>query len=495
MFADKLNFLISIVGISGGELAKAVALDPSYISRLRHGKRALPKDQNFIEPIALYFATHLKNDYQKKLICDAMGLAVEWPQTVEKAQKYILSWFVTDNPRQQEMMRDVFNKITKSFPLDAPVYIENLPDLTEYRNDTREIYFGLSGKQDAFIRFFTMAIDAEQGSEMQIFCNEDLSWQTQTPGFKEKLLSLFKAYAKGGNTIKIIHSISEDTEAMLDSLQGWIPIYLTGYVEPYYYPKIREDFYRRTAFVVPGVAAMTSSSLDGNAAEPMTFILTDPHAVDVVEGEWKYLATKSKPLAKVFSAKNKEGLNAVLKEFFNAKTDTILFHEDISPFILPESMRKTKEIRECFYFKSIEKLIKEFNYTEVIAIPNVDKICRGETPVQLSSVISGKQVYFTKEEYLKNLYYLADLLEAEKNYDLLIKNHALQDLFFCIKKDVGILVTKPQEAARAFYIEQVNIVQVVWEFLKATTQETTPENQAEVLQAFRRLIKEIEATS
>lgn len=498
MFADKLNFLISIVGISGGELAKAISLDPSYISRLRHGKRALPKGQTFLEPIALYFATHIKNDYQKKLVCDAMETESSWPETIEKAQKYILNWFVIDSPRQQGIMRDVFREIAKSFPLNAPVYIENLPDLSEYRNDERPIYFGVKGKQDAFLRFLTIAIDSanmdvEGNTKMQIFCNEDLSWQTQSPGFAEILVSLFRVYAKAGNTIKIIHSISEDTESMLDLLQGWIPIYLTGYVEPYYYPKIREDFYRRTAFVVPGVVAMTSSSLYGNAAESMTFVLTDPQAVAVVESELKYLVAQSKPLTKVFSAKNKEGMNVVLKEFFNSKSDTILFHEDIAPFILPESMRKIKETRGCFYFKSVEKLIKDHNYTEVIAIPDVDKICRGETPVQLSSVVSTEQVYFTKQEYLKNLYYLANLLEAEENYNLLIRNHALQDLFFCIKKDVGIFITKPQKAARAFYIEQPNIVKLVWEFLQTTNQEATLKNQSEVLQTFRELIKEIEA--
>ena len=80
MFSEKLNFLISIIGISGGELATAISLDPSYISRLRHGKRALPKEHLFMEPIALYFATHIKNDYQKKLVSEAMGITLDWPE-------------------------------------------------------------------------------------------------------------------------------------------------------------------------------------------------------------------------------------------------------------------------------------------------------------------------------------------------------------------------------------------------------------------------------
>ncbi|NCB43039.1 MAG: hypothetical protein EOM59_10520 [Clostridia bacterium] len=489
MFADKLNFLISIVGISGGELAHAVDLDPSYISRLRHGKRALPKEHHFIEPISLYFATHIKSDYQKTLLCDAMGVTLEWPETTEKAKKYITSWLLTENPRQYDMIRNVFLEIARSFPLDSSVYIEALPDLSEYSNDTREIYFGKEGKRDAFLRFFALAIEAEDSQEMQMFCNEDLSWQSETPGFRQKVRSLLTVFAKAGKKIKIIHSLSEDIDSMLESLQGWIPIYLTGYVEPSYYPKIREDFYRRTAFVVPGVAAMISSSLNGNTGETMTFILTKSEAVKVVEAELSYLMSQSKPLTKSFSAKNKEGLHSVLREFFNAKADTILVHDDFLPFILPANISKVKALRDFFYFKNIEGLLKKYNYTEVISVPDVTKIRNGNVPVQLSGVIESNQTFFTKDEYIKNLDHVLELLEAESSYSLHVKNHAFQDIFLCIKKGVGILIAKEQDSSVLFYIEQPNIVDVVWEFLSITNRETTVDNQQEVLRELHKLSK------
>lgn len=493
MFADKLNFLISIVGISGGELANSISLDPSYISRLRHGKRALPKKQHFIEPVAEYFATHITSDYQKKLICDAMGITSSWPEDKEKAQKYIVNWLVTENPRQRDIMRTVVRQISNSFPLDIPVYIENVADLDKYREDHREIYFGIDGKQEAFLRFLTLAMDSPTPNEIQMFCNEDLSWQVEFPEFRNKLLSLLTVYAKSGNKIKVIHSLSEDAEAMLSMLQGWIPIYLTGYVDPYYYPKIREDFYRRTAFIIPGVAAMISSSLDGNKSEGMTFVLTDANAVRVIESEFNYLMSQSKPLAKVFLTSDKEHLHKVVKEFFNTKAETILLHENILPFIIPESTRHFKGEKVLSCFKSLEKLLAKYRLIDIVSVPNIEKIQKGEIPMPLSELIGPEQIFFKKEEYLKNLRHIMALLDSEKNYNLFIKDHALKNIFLCVKKDVGIFITKIQGAAEAFYIEQPDIVGLVWDFLQDSTAENASKTSKEILLALQDLATQLKS--
>jgi hypothetical protein len=418
MFAEKLNFLISIIGISGGELAHAISLDPSYISRLRRGKRALPKDQHFTESISSYFATQITSEYQNKLMCDALGIT-EWPEAPEKAQKYILNWLLTENPRQRNIIRTIFKQITDSSPLDVSTQVENLPDWPECKNDEREIYFGKKGREEAFLHFLAIATDTSESDEMQMFCNEDLSWQIGTPGYRNKVESLFTAYAKAGNTIKIIHSLSEDTDAMLDMLQTWIPIYLTGYVEPFYYPKIREDFYRRTAFVVPGVAAMLSSSLNGNTAEAMTFILKDKEAIKVVESELSYLMSQSNPLAKVFSSRDEESLHNVIRNFFKAKADTILLHGDITPLILPDNIRKSKDAKNFSCFKNVENLLKKYDFTDIMSMPDVAKICDGKTPVPLFEVIGSNQAFLTKEEYLKNLYHMIEFLTTEENYHVL----------------------------------------------------------------------------
>ena len=51
--AKKLDFLMRLTGTQNNTLAKALAFDASYISRLRVGKRSLPRNRDIISPMAI----------------------------------------------------------------------------------------------------------------------------------------------------------------------------------------------------------------------------------------------------------------------------------------------------------------------------------------------------------------------------------------------------------------------------------------------------------
>lgn len=65
-FAEKLDFLMNITQTSNSALAHAATLDASYISRLRTGKRLMPKDNHMIQGMTIFLARQFKEDYQKK---------------------------------------------------------------------------------------------------------------------------------------------------------------------------------------------------------------------------------------------------------------------------------------------------------------------------------------------------------------------------------------------------------------------------------------------
>ena len=54
-----------------------------------------------------------------------------------------------------------------------------------------------------------------------------------------------------GNRIKIIHTISRDLGEMLSAISQWMPLYMIGAIEPYFYPKKRDGIFKRTLFIAP----------------------------------------------------------------------------------------------------------------------------------------------------------------------------------------------------------------------------------------------------
>ena len=54
MLAGKLDFLLKLTDTSNSAMGRALGFDPSYISRMRSGKRGLPRDRFFLEPAAAF---------------------------------------------------------------------------------------------------------------------------------------------------------------------------------------------------------------------------------------------------------------------------------------------------------------------------------------------------------------------------------------------------------------------------------------------------------
>ena len=66
IIGDKLNFLMRVTETRNNILGKAIAFDPSYISRIRTGSRGVPKHRDFIYPAAAFFAQAVQTKEQKE---------------------------------------------------------------------------------------------------------------------------------------------------------------------------------------------------------------------------------------------------------------------------------------------------------------------------------------------------------------------------------------------------------------------------------------------
>ena len=77
IIGDKLNFLMLVTETRNNILGKAIAFDPSYISRIRTGSRGVPKHRDFIYPAAAFFAQAVQTKEQKEklaeVICPGRG--------------------------------------------------------------------------------------------------------------------------------------------------------------------------------------------------------------------------------------------------------------------------------------------------------------------------------------------------------------------------------------------------------------------------------------
>ncbi len=89
MFAQRLDFLMRLTNTKNSTLGRVLYLDLSTIGRLRSGQRGLPKGQDFVEAMSLYFAEKIKEELQRKGAAAVICPGKKWPQEAAQAAELI----------------------------------------------------------------------------------------------------------------------------------------------------------------------------------------------------------------------------------------------------------------------------------------------------------------------------------------------------------------------------------------------------------------------
>lgn len=106
-----------------------------------------------------------------------------------------------------------------------------------------------------------MILQENTSQTLFLFSDENMEWLYEDAAFAARWAESFKKVIEKGNRVKIIHTVARDINEMLEAVTKWIPIYMTGAVEPYYYPRLRDGLFQRTLFIAPDTGAVVSSSV------------------------------------------------------------------------------------------------------------------------------------------------------------------------------------------------------------------------------------------
>ena len=321
--AEKIDFLMTLTNTRNSELGRALHFDASYISRIRSGKRGLPKGQPFIEPAGLYFARAISEDYQKTAAAQELSPQGYWPEDEKKAAALIRHWLKGEKAEQNPV-----SKLLTAMQADgsAAKSASGKYKATGGTKAAAIYYYGNSGRRDCVINFLTMLCETGAPQTVLLRSEEDIEWMTEDPAFLQTWAGLMMRLIANGGRIRIIHSISRDANEMWEAVQNWIPLYMTGAIEPWYYPNLRDGVLRRTIFVAPQQAAITAVSVKGQAEDGVNAYVTDPKAIEALQQEFNAYLTLCRPLMEI-SRLEKESDLAALRSGFLKSDDSCLSYQ------------------------------------------------------------------------------------------------------------------------------------------------------------------------
>jgi len=503
LFYEKLDFLMKITNTTNKSLSMHTSLDPSFISRLRRGQRNPSKDNSYITSMAKYFSRHCSESYQRKILYDMLKISAELTES-ELCDK-IIEWLsITQGPEFQNV-GTFLTRIANKMPLQMSSAIKQ-GNFTVAACET-SVLFGFEGKREAVISFLFEVLAQNKPLILLLFSDEPTDWMTSDPAFMAKWASLMSEVLARGNKIRIIHTVSRDLDEMLNAIAQWVPLYMTGLIEPYYYPKKRDGIFKRTLFIAPGTAAVISTSVGSMVNEAANFLIRSCQAVAAVEQEFNQYLRLCQPLMRIFAAANLHAYINTLYEFEKEKANAIIKTESLSLLTMPISVQSSIMGRisqlgfdHAIYFNNrmelFKKSIDNISFTEIIHLPGLQDVRNGSVAVAFSDILYGGTIFYSATEYILHLENIVSLLKEHSGFHVcLITKEADSRYMVYVKEDVGVVVAKTSAPPIILSINEKYMTSAFWEFLTITAGEKTYNNpnNKKVIKTLIGYIKQLKA--
>jgi len=475
-FGEKLDFLMNITKTTNSALSLNIRLDASYISRLRRGQRGALKNIDCIKSIASYLSKNCQTDYQLKAVADALNI-VHSSADADKLSEWIAQWLL--NEREANIVENFLDELSN---FKGPKMIQPYPitEKTPHKRPTQvTVYYGVEGKRQASASFLSTVIDHNKPQTLLLFSDEATDWMTADREFACKWASLMFQVLEKGNKIKIIHTISRDLDEMLSAISQWMPLYMSGAIEPYFYPKKRDGIFKNTLFIAPKTGAVISNSVGNMLDRQAHLLFKDKMVIESLRTEFNQYLKLCKPLMRIFTSIDNKAYLDTLLEFEKEKSDSLIKTESLSLLTMPEAVvasilsRMEEKRHNLSDYRSnrshlFENNLKTNRFSEIIRLPDIKTVM---TPLQVkiafSVMLSNGEVYYTPEEYILHLEHIVHLLKTYNNFNVFLTESATDDRYMVYaREELGVIVGKTSPPPVVLAMNETNMTAAFWDFLK-----------------------------
>ncbi|PKM53050.1 MAG: transcriptional regulator [Firmicutes bacterium HGW-Firmicutes-5] len=480
MFYEKLDLLMNITRTSNSSLAMYTTLDASHISRLRRGERKLVKDADYLKKMAVYFTNHCTEAYQIKTLSDVLKSQPELLQDSGKTTEKIYHWLMGYEEVEHASISGFLNGIS-DFQFRKTTHVSDAyTDLNpkELKKDIT-LYYGLEGKRDAVLTFLSMILETDKPDTLLLYSDESMNWLTEDLSFAGKWREMLTRVILQGNRIKVIHTVSRDLDEMLEALSKWMPLYMTGAIDPYYYPKKRDGVFKRTLFIAPNISAVTSTSLDMMESQALNILLKDKKALSSLTEEFNSYLSLCRPLLQIFTYHQKQQYLDLLREFEEEKANTLLKSKGLNWVTMPgdiaesmigrsDSHEKEKLIQYFYERQSVfEKGLDHCTFHSQLQLPSISDIKDGVVNITFTGIPETSNLYYTTYEFKAHLENTIQYLLKYDHYNVKITTKDKNENFtLYVKEDLGAIVIKQNTPLAIFAINERNMTAAFWDYLK-----------------------------
>lgn len=475
LFAENFNILVTKLNISLTLLSEFSNFNVSYLYRIRSGERKPHKNDDLRDRLCRYIVRYHNSDTEKMLLSRLTGKELSDDQMIYDT---VGAWLCEDHSGQ--MKSDTAEHfLTHIDDFDLGEYIRTVPfGATEIHMPKARQYYGLEEFKQAELDFITSVLLSDSVAPVKMCSDMPMSDMAIDPDFGTKWMTGLALMMKKGVQLEVIHDLDRPFEEMMYGLEGWIPLYMTGQVSPYYFKSVHSGIYRHLLYSAEH-SALRGECVTGFHQDGRYDLETDKREVAYCRKRAKELFGKASPLMEIY----REDSAAAFRRFEDRESEHTGHRRQIlsvppiytlSDELLQKIMNRCKvpqvnQLQITQYVNrqriNTEKILQHSPITD--ELPELDEkefLC---CPMSLSlaGMFYSDELPYTFEEYRDHLHLTHEFEKTHAGYTLIRSPRvAFRNIRIHILSGSYVVITKNKYPIIQFIIRHRSLCDAIENF-------------------------------
>ncbi len=431
LFQINFDTLLTSLSINVADLSHFLNFDSSYISRIRNGQRRPSNPQDFAQNVSKYIAGRC-SESDKVTIAKLVHCTTDEINNDSLCRDKIIHWLLNEQIEKKDVVLPFLSKLDE-FDLNEFIRSIHFDELkvpsVPFQLPTSKNYYGIDEMCEGTLDFFKATVLSK--SKEDLIANDDTPMADKANGtdFMKKYIFAVALTLKKGLHIHFIHNINRPFEEMMMGLEGWIPMYMTGQISPYYLKDVHNKLFGHFLYS-SGAAALSGECIMDYHQNGKMYLTKNKTEMSYYRQRALDILSKASPLMDIYRIESKDAFYSFVerdivtpgnrRSILSALPIHTLSEELLLQILNHNHIEEADKKRILDFAKKQRQLYENIlsNRQIIDEIPVISEMEFLEQPMllPLSEIFYEKDIVYTYAEYLEHMEQTITYSQNNSNY-------------------------------------------------------------------------------